>query len=141
MASTLASDAEAPARVLGLLVAANGHVDEAELSALDALDAFRRLGVSRQRFVEMAQQCVDEVGAGLCERSWLRTSDLVYVDKLLDAVQDEAQRLLVARFCAAAITADGRISADERLLYNHALGRWHIGQDQVSHAILHDRGR
>ena len=78
------------------------------------------------------------MGAGLCERSWLRTTDLAYVNTLLDAVPDESLRLLVCRFSAAVITADGRITGDERLVYNHTLARWHIRQDQVSHAILHD---
>ncbi|HMO47878.1 MAG TPA: hypothetical protein PKB14_17830 [Rubrivivax sp.] len=130
---------EAPARVLALLVAANGSVGDQELSMLSSLDAFERLGVSRERFVELAQQCIDEVGAGLCERSWLRTTDLIYVNGLLDAVHDDSLRLLVCRLCAAAITADGRISSDERMVYDHTLAHWHIRQDQVSHAILHDR--
>lgn len=135
----LRAENEAPARVLALLVAANGHVDERELSMLASLDAFERLGVSRTRFVEMAQQCVDEVGAGMSECSWMRTTDLIYVNKLLDAVHDESLRLLVCRLCAAAITADGRISGDERRVYDHTLGYWNIRQDQVAHAILHDR--
>ena len=130
---------EAPARVLALLVAANGCIDERELSMLAGLDAFGRLGVSRKRFVAMVQECIDDIGAGLCERSWLRTTDLIYVNQVLDAVGDESLRLLVCRLCAAAITADGRISSDERMVYNHTLARWHIRQDQVAHAILHDR--
>ena len=32
-------------------------------------------------FVDMVRQCLD---AGLCERSWLRTDDLIYVNRLLD---------------------------------------------------------
>lgn len=129
---------EAPARVLALLVAANGHIDDRELSMLSSLDAFGRLGISRKRFIELVHQCIDDVGAALSERSWLRTTDLEYVNQVLDAVRDESLRLLVCRLCAAAITADGRISGDERLVYDHTLARWHIRQDQVSHAILHD---
>lgn len=129
---------EAAARVLALLVAANGHIDNDELAALEKLDAFTRLGVSRDRFVELAQLCVTEVGSGLHEHSWLRTSDLAYVDRLLDAVPDEATRLLVCRLSAAAITADGRVSRDERMVYTHALARWRIQPQQVSEAIRRD---
>lgn len=138
MSRPTASEKEAAARVLALLVAANGHVDEREMVTLDRLDAFGRLGIARERFLQMAQQCIDDVTAGLCERSWLRTGDLFYVNDLIDAVSDESLRLLVCRLCAAAITADGRITGDERLVYNHTLARWHIAQDQVAHAILHD---
>ncbi len=132
------SDGSAAAQVLALMVAANGQIDDQELAALERLDAFARLGVSRGRFVELAQRCIAEVGSGLREHSWLRSSDLVYVDRLLDAVQDESTRLLVCRLCAAAITADGRVSRDERMVYNHALGRWHIDPQQVSEAIRRD---
>lgn len=131
-------DGEAPARVLALFVAANGSIDSNEIGTLERLGAFRRLGVGRKRFLEMAQRCIDEVGSGLCERSWLRVSDLDHVNALLDAVDDESMRLLVLRLSAAAITADGRVSGDERMVYEHALARWRIRPQQVSEAILQD---
>jgi hypothetical protein len=131
-------DAEAPARVLALFVAANGSIDDDEIDMLERLDAFRRLDVSRRRFIEMAQRCIDEVGSGLCERSWLCVADLDYVNALLDAVADTSMRLLVCRLSVAAITADGRISRDERMVYDHALARWRILPQQVSEAIRRD---
>ena len=63
---------------------------------------------------------------------------MVYVNGLLDAVDDESRRMLVCRLCAAAITADGRVSREERMLYNHALARWRINSQQVSEAIRQD---
>jgi hypothetical protein len=129
---------DAPARVLALLVAANGHIRVDELTLLERLDAFARLGVSRSRFIELAQRCLEELGGSLREQSWLRVSDLVYVNGLLDAVDDEALRMLVCRLCAAAITADGHVSREERMLYNHALARWRINSQQVSEAIRRD---
>ena len=130
---------EAPAHVLAMMVAANGRVDERELRTLDNLEAFRRLGVARQRFVDLAQACVRDIGSGLCERSWLSTEDLHYVDALLDAVPDPAQRLMVCRFGAAAITADGGVTRDERLVYGHVLARWHIRQEMLPPEILVDQ--
>lgn len=132
------SSRDAPARVLALLVAANGHIHADELAMLQRLDAFGRLGVSKSRFIELAQRCLDELGSSLHEQSWLRVTDLVYVNGLLDAVDDEALRMLVCRLCAAAITADGRVSREERMLYNHALARWRINSQQVSEAIRRD---
>jgi hypothetical protein len=132
------SSRDAPARVLALLVAANGHIHDDELAMLQRLDAFGRLGVSRGHFIELAQRCLDELGSGLREQSWLRVTDLVYVNGLLDAVDDEDLRMLVCRLCAAVITADGRVSREERMLYNHALARWRINSQQVSEAIRRD---
>ncbi len=132
------SSRDAPARVLALLVAANGRIHADELTLLQRLDAFGRLGVSRERFIELAQRCLDDLGSGLHEHAWLSISDLFYVNGLLDAVDDEDLRMLVCRLSAAAITADGRVSREERMLYNHALARWRINSQQVSEAIRRD---
>jgi hypothetical protein len=124
---------------LALLVAAHGCIDERELRALDELDGYRRLGVSRHRFIQLAKTCLQEVGATVCGQFWLSGSDMLHVDEYLDQVTDPNQRLLVCRLAAAAITADGRVSSDERMVYNHTLARWHITQTMVAHAILHER--
>jgi len=126
----------ASARVLALMVAANGRVDARELDALEELDAFKRLGVPRARFVALAHDCLQEVGTGLEECSWLRARDLAYVDQLLDAVPHAQDRLLICRLAAAAVTADGQVSSGERLLYDHVLARWHINRSMVTEAIL-----
>lgn len=129
---------EALAHALAMIVAANGRIDERELGALDQLDAFRRVGVSRERFVEIARSCVADVGAHLCDRSWLCVEHMAYIDALLDAVPGTEGRMLVCRLAAAVITADGRVTHDERLVYDHALARWRINQSDVTRAILHD---
>jgi uncharacterized tellurite resistance protein B-like protein len=131
-------DNSAATRVLALLVAANGQVEDAELDRLDSLLAFERLGVERDAFMQIARRCVADIGAGLRERSWLRTADMLYVDALLDAVVDPEMRLLVCRLCVAVITADGQVTADERLLYGHTLARWRIRPDEVAQVIRHD---
>jgi hypothetical protein len=130
---------EAPARVLALVVAACGRVDEREMAALDELDAFRRLGVSRARFAELAEACVREMGVALCERTWLCAKDIIYIDARADAVRDRDQRLQVCRFAAAVLTADGRVTSDELLVYRHILARWCITDSMVSQTILHDK--
>lgn len=128
----------APARVVAMLVAADGRITANELGTLERLDGFRRLGVSRDDFVDLAQHCIDDVGHGLHEQSWLRTSDLFYVNDLFDAVESEPLRLLVCRLGAAALTADGCVRRDERMVYEHLLARWHIHSQQVAAAIRHD---
>jgi hypothetical protein len=132
---------EALAHALAMIVAANGRIDARELSALDELHAFRRVGVSRERFVDIARSCVADVGVHLCDRSWLCADHLTYIDALLDAVPGTNDRMLVCRLAAAVITADGRVTHDERLVYDHALARWRINQSDVTQAILDDRVR
>jgi hypothetical protein len=88
----------------------------------------------------LSRECLDEIGSGLGECSLLRVGDVAYLDRLLDAVRDPQQRLLLCRLAAAAITADGRVTNDERLVYDHVLARWHINRSMVTEAILHDTG-
>lgn len=132
------SPPEAAARALAFVVAANGHVDERELHQLDALHAYERLGVTRERFVELAQDTVQRVGDHLTERPWLSVDDRQALGAALDAVTDPVQRLLVCRFAAAVVTADGIVSASERSVYDFTLAHWHIAQDRVRQAILED---
>lgn len=134
----ITSPAEAPARVLALMVASSGRIDERELRILDELDAFQRLGVPRQRFVELAQTCLDDLGADLAKRSWLSLDDSLYLVGLLDAIAVPGQRLLVCRLAAAVITADGNVSGGERHVYGFTLARWGITEEQVARAIRQD---
>ncbi len=64
-----------------------------------------------------------------------------YVDDLLDAIDDPRQRLLMCRLAAAVITADGRVSSDERLVYDRMRVRWGISEPMVAQAIRSDRTR
>ena len=132
------SSHSAPAHVVAMLVAADGRITANELGTLERLDAFRRLGIGRDDFIDLAQGCIDEVGHGLHEQSWLRSADLFYVNGLFDAVECETLRLLVCRLGAAALTADGCVRRDERMVYEHLLARWRIHSQQVAAAIRQD---
>jgi len=127
----------AAAHALAMMVAANGHADPRELQALDELEAFSRLGVPRPVFEALVHECLQ--GVGPATSSWLHARDQAYVDRLLDAVTDPQERLLVCRLGAAVLIADGNLSWDERLVFDHALARWHISRSMLTQAILHDR--
>jgi hypothetical protein len=131
-------DPECVARALALLTAADAHVDHRELTRLDNLDAYRRVGVTRARFIALAQACREEVGERLCDKSWMTVDDIARIDSILEAVQDRQWRLLVCRLAAAAITADGCVSDAERMVFDYMLGYWHVNRSTVSDAILHD---
>lgn len=132
MAQATLARAEASARALALMVAANGRVDARELRSLDQRNAFAHIGVSRDRFIALAQGCVAELGAQLCERSWLSAEHAAYIDTVLDAVPDAESRALICHLAAAVIAADGRVTHDERLVYGHALARWRINPAGVA---------
>lgn len=139
MTHAVSASRQALAPALAMMVAANGRIDERELGVLEALDAFDRVGVSRARFVEIAEACLSDVGTHLHDRSWLSTDHVHYINTLLDAVATPEDRILVCRLAAAVVTADGQVTHDERLVYDHALARWRIRQSEVTRAILQDR--
>ena len=141
MAQATLARAEAAARALAMMVAANGRVDAQELLSLDQRNAFAQIGVSRDRFIALAQGCVAELGAQLCERSWLCAEHAAYIDSVLDAVPDAESRALVCHLAAAVIAADGRVTHDERLVYGHALARWRISPAAAVPQTLASPGR
>lgn len=124
------------AHLVALAVAANGRIDDRELSMLEGLDAFRRLGVSRPQFHALAQGYLNGLGRRLAQRQWLGLSDRLQVAPLLRAVEDPGDRLTICRLAAAVIIADGRVTADERALYRHLLATWGISETMVAHAIM-----
>jgi tellurite resistance protein len=136
MANRIKHETESAARLLALVVASNGRVDPRELAMLDELDAFERLGVTRARVIGLAQDSRREQGAHPGPRLWLSLGEQWQLDRLLDAVAEPAQRLLLCRLAAAVVTADGCVTSDERALYTHMLARWGISDAMVTQAIL-----
>jgi len=133
-------EADAPARVLALILSADGAVNERALGLLDDLGAFDLLGVSRKRFIELARDCSCRIAPGLCERSWLSDEDIVQTEALLDAVCRPEDRLLVCRLAAAALEDDGLVTHGARLVFDHALGYWRIDQATLPQANRKARG-
>ncbi|MBK9361552.1 MAG: hypothetical protein IPM99_10670 [Rubrivivax sp.] len=137
---TLPTDSpEALARVLAMMIVTDAELDARELDMLEQLDAFGRIGITREGFRATAQQYCAELGARMGDRAWLQLSDVMLIDEILRPVQGTAQRLLVARLSAAIITADGRVHDIERLVFDHMLARWGLTRAAVSRAILADR--
>lgn len=117
---------QAPAQVVALILSADGSVHERALELLDELHAFELLGVSRERFVELACECSGTIAPGLCERSWLAEEDIAAIEALLDAVRRPDDRHLVCRLAAAAMEDDALVTHGARLVFGHALAHWHI---------------
>ena len=138
-AAVTVSRNDAPARVLALMVAANGRIDDWEIRMLEELRAWDRLGVDPQRFQALAEEGLAQLRGRLRDRVLLAHADRRYVDGLLAQVSDTRERLTVCRLAAAAITADGRVTADERLLFDHVLDTWNINHRMIADAILAER--
>jgi len=120
------TDAEAPARVLALILSADGSLSGRAQGLLNDLGAFRALGVSCGRFAELAHDCTMRGDTGLGTRSWLSEADIRQTDALIEGVRRPEQRILVCRLAAAAIEDDGLVTHGARLVFDHVLARWRI---------------
>ncbi len=139
MLATVPTACDAAASLLAIVVSANGRIDAREVAELDRLRAYRRLGIERKTFMTLADTALAEVGRPLSQSQSLRLSDRSRLLALQQAVVDPGLRLLVCRLSAAVITADGRVTTDERLVYASMLGQWAVTDTMVAHAIMRDR--
>lgn len=140
MLATVSTACEAAASLVAIVVSANGRIDAREVAELDRLRAYVRLGIERKDFMALADSALAEVGLPLSRSQLLRLSDRSRLLTLQDAVADPGLRLLVCRLSAAVITADGRVTTDERLVYASLLSQWAVSDTMVTHAIMRDRG-
>ncbi len=140
MPSTWSAASEAAASLLSIVVSANGRIDPREVAELDRLRAFERLGMRRSDFLALAHSALEEVGLALSQSQTLRLSDYSRLLAHQLAVDDPALRLMVCRLSAAVITADGRVTGDERLVYASLLSHWGVTDTMVARAIMRDSG-
>jgi uncharacterized tellurite resistance protein B-like protein len=138
MASTLPAAREAAASLLSIVVSANGRIDPREVAELDRLRAYERLGIRREAFLALADAALEQVGLPLSQSQSLRLSDRSRLLALQLAVGEPALRLTVCRLAAAVITADGRVTPDERLVYTSLLSQWFVTDTMVTQAIMRD---
>lgn len=120
--------ADAAARLLALMVATRGQIVPLDMGILDRHDAFDRLGISRERFLELAEDSLGAMAGAQLECSWLQANDQAYVDRLVQGVTDVRQRDLVCRLATAVVMADGNPPHDDRLVYHHVLSHWRLDQ-------------
>lgn len=129
---------EALARVLVVMLLADCEVDEREIDMLDQLDAFNRIGLSRQQFMRVARDHCAALQQRMGQAGNLLHNDPSVVDELLAGVRDPVKRLLVSRLAAALLTADGKVHDVERVAYDHMLARWSLTRADVQADIRRD---
>lgn len=114
------------ARVLALLIASKGYVNDAEWRVLEADEACPRLGIGMARFTELVERCTQEIGANLREHRWLDAASLTQIDDALTEITAIDERLLVCQLAAHTLNAGNERGEQDTLVLDHALGRWHL---------------
>jgi hypothetical protein len=130
---------QAMARVLVLALIADTELSAREVQALEELDAFTRLGLSRAEFGQLAREFCAQLSRRMGANTSLRLSDPELFDEVLADVEHRGLRLLVCRLVAGVISADGRMRGAERQLYLHILARWGLNERLVAEFIRAER--
>ena len=116
---------EAAARIVALALIADGHLDHAEVEALDCCSACERLGIGRNELHAVVHGlCEDLLASGPGNWSAACAVDAATMEALLDEIQDPLLRLKVLQLCLPAIAADGHLSDGKTAVVHAAIERW-----------------
>lgn len=119
---------QAAARLVSLALLADGHLDRAELEALQRTGACRDLGLSDEQFNAVLHAfCEDLLATSAHTWGAACQLDAETLDALMAEVDDPALRSRVLRLCAEVVHADRHVADGEALVLRTALDRWDDG--------------
>jgi uncharacterized tellurite resistance protein B-like protein len=123
MRSYAKNSPEAMARIIALILLADGDLDDGEAEMLDHLGLYDRLGVSRNTFIRVVQEYFEDLlHDDTGDR--IRLLDAQRLDAVLDAVDDEKKRIDLAAMMLSLISADGVMNDAELATLRHVLVHW-----------------
>lgn len=123
----LRNSPHAAARVVALVLLADGFVSRSELATLFRLDLLRRLGIDCVEMQEVLEdlvldlRCLDSSGGG--HEGHLHR---LAVRCVLDDVTEPTLRREVLEICRALASCDSHLSGDEEALLDLATSRWRM---------------
>jgi len=116
---------EAAARLVALVLIADGHVCRSELDALDHLEAARELGLQPGAMPGIVQTlCEDLLLGAYASGSLLANVDDDALASLMAEVTDPVLRAKVLRLAAAVANADRHLAEGEVLVLEAARRHW-----------------
>lgn len=117
---------QAVARVVALAMAADASFDPREVEALERLDAFARIGLTRAEFLHLARDLYGDLMCWMREAGHGTLVDDAAVDRVAAGLTDPALRKLACALLVAVLPADGRLGADELAVFQRLLHLWQI---------------
>lgn len=116
---------QAAARVLSLLMLADGHLSRPELDQLARMDAHGRLGLERdEMFKVLNTYCEDRLQA--THMNWAEACqiDPPTLRQLLAEIEAPELRRTLMDLCVALVGVDTEVADDERRVLNEAALAW-----------------
>lgn len=127
---------EAAARIVALVLIADGHVCSSEFDMLARLGAERELGLEPHALPHIVHTlCEELLQGGYATGSLLDNVDDGSLASLMAEVSDAALRAKVLRLALAAARADGHLAEGESLVLEAARRHWRLFDgDAPAHA-------
>lgn len=124
---------QAVARILSLILMADGNVSKAELDVIEKVGGFEQVGLERdmmetvlQNFCEDLQQAQDAHWSNACQM------DAGTLDDLLADIKDPALRLTVLRLCISVAAADDLVADGELFVIVSAAAQWGLNHEMLN---------
>ncbi|MBB5020012.1 putative tellurite resistance protein B-like protein [Chitinivorax tropicus] len=126
---------EAMARILAMLMMADGNMDDRELELLEKLKLYDIIGLSRKQFIEVLHQYCDELEASAEQDGTIHLVDRARIDELLDTIDEPKKRLLLCAMVLDLSKADADFSEVEMAIFTHMLDHWHLTLEDLETAF------
>lgn len=122
----------AVARAVALTMMADASLHPRELDALDAIDLYAELGISRDEFLTVASECFADAMADMRARDRNALVDDALVDRILADVEDPRARAVAYRASVALLPADGHLNETELAVLQRMLDHWRLPRATVA---------
>ena len=126
---------EAMARILAMLMVADGSMDDRELELLDKLNIYGILEIDRKKFIEVLHAYCNDLSDSADADGTVHLVDRVRIDELLDCVDEPKKRLLLCAMALDMSKADAEFSELEMAIFTHMLDRWHLTLEDIQTAF------
>lgn len=121
---------EAAARIVALVLIADGHVCRSEFELLNRLDAAGALGLPRDTLPQIVQTlCEDLLASAYGSGSMMAHIDDDTLAALMREIDDPALQRQVLRLARAAAEADGHLAHGEDVILDAARRHWALDRD------------
>ena len=128
---------EAAARIVALVLIADGHVCRSEFDALNHLEGPRELGLEPDGLPRIVQTlCEDLLMGDNGSGSMLGSVDESTLASLMAEVSEPALQQKVLRLAVAAARADRHLADGEAMVLTAARRHWGLDEDADSESLL-----
>ena len=118
---------EAAARIIAMMMLADGHASRSESAALEGLPPEDSLDIAPETFLDvMRDYCQDIQTCGQHQWSDASCLDARTIQSFLAEIDDPHLRLKVLKLCASIVEADHHVSEGESMLLGVAVESWGI---------------